>query len=401
MKKTILTTLILITYSIQLLQAQSTQFFHPEAKWMYIGVSYMFVDPIMYSDTMYSYYKVVNDTTINDTLYEHIVETDSLYNDVIASVFYRLNAVNKLYFRDMDDTVDTFVMDFNLTIGDSVPLLYTQDMILETIMTDTTSYDKVLTTYNLYESTYPIPLMGLPHKLNIVNNIIGFGITPFKPFPTGGGGDASISGGGFTQLICYSESDTLKYLISDTVLSNYCKAAEIVLSLKLQSFSALSTCDDVKINWSASIDQNTTQYVIQRSTDATQWTDIAFVPANNYTNTYMDTYAALQNTYYRIVSIQANASRDYSHIITIKNNCDMETNIHIHPNPASTHISIRNNKNDTYQVSLLDMQGRQVLSLASCTNDCKLDVSHLANGFYIAHIRSDYDIQSIKFTIAH
>lgn len=65
--------------------------------------------------------------------------------------------------------------------------------------------------------------------------------------------------------------------------------------------------------------------------------------------------------------------------------------VHVFPNPASDFLNIktRNDSDEAFDISLVNMQGRIVLS-QQCSRNCQVDIpSELLNGIYVLSIHID------------
>ena len=172
------------------------------------------------------------------------------------------------------------------------------------------------------------------------------------------------------------------------------------LPVTLMNIEAVNKNNIVVVNWHTSTELNTSQFIIQRSTDGSTFTDIGTVKAigvgaNSYS--FMDETPTNGINYYRLKSVDKDGSLSFSKIVSASlttNNSPLTT---IYPNPAKDNVTIRGNH--IASVQMIDNMGRvvKVVSLKDATNPV-LSVSNLAAGVY--HLRvetNDGNISGVGF----
>jgi hypothetical protein len=103
----------------------------------------------------------------------------------------------------------------------------------------------------------------------------------------------------------------------------------IVLPVKLLSFNANEQAQGTTINWTATSEQDTKYYTIQKSEDGKVWKDIYTVntiggnAVNKYS--YLDNAKARGITYYRLRQTAVNGSSSYSKIVKTGNGSTVTT----------------------------------------------------------------------------
>lgn len=112
----------------------------------------------------------------------------------------------------------------------------------------------------------------------------------------------------------------------------------ITLPAKLQSFTAKEIPTGISLNWSATNEQDTKEYTIQKSDDAKNWREIGTVVAKNSTG--VNKYSLLDNekssgvSYYRIRQTDIKGSNVFSPVI--KSGSDNKTSLSITHNTIFT-----------------------------------------------------------------
>jgi hypothetical protein len=159
------------------------------------------------------------------------------------------------------------------------------------------------------------------------------------------------------------------------------------------------------LNWNTASEQNSGEFIIQRSTDGRSWTNIGSVKAAGNSNTdrqytYADDAPANGVNYYRLQEVDLNGSYQYSPIkeitITIENTANT---IKIYPNPATTGIvEVAFPSVATQQkIQLINAIGQAVMqqSVEANIGIVNLDVSQLSPGMYVVRITNN---QQVSYT---
>jgi Concanavalin A-like lectin/glucanases superfamily len=98
------------------------------------------------------------------------------------------------------------------------------------------------------------------------------------------------------------------------------------LPIKLTSFTATTQSSNVLLKWQTASESNTLQYLVQRSTNGTQFTNIGTVHAkgssavtSNYTYTDGNVVASISSSviYYRLQSVDIDGKTQYSPIVSV------------------------------------------------------------------------------------
>ncbi len=92
-----------------------------------------------------------------------------------------------------------------------------------------------------------------------------------------------------------------------------------VVPVRLISFTARPESNHIKLQWESINEENFRGYIVQRSADATQWTDIGFVNAQNAGSrktdyTFNDDLTLQGIGYYRLKMMDIDDSYEYSEI---------------------------------------------------------------------------------------
>lgn len=151
--------------------------------------------------------------------------------------------------------------------------------------------------------------------------------------------------------------------------------------------------------WNTATEENMSRFVIERSTDAINFTDIGEVNANNKASSYVyKDYTAVEGiiNYYRIRAVENDGQVSTTNIVSIgAGKDDLLSTWPIYPNPTNNDINIRLNakKQGVGNFVIYDMLGKQLLSkqqqIETGVNVYSVDVSGLAKGVYFFEIQNN------------
>lgn len=85
----------------------------------------------------------------------------------------------------------------------------------------------------------------------------------------------------------------------------------------------------------------------------------------------------------------------------LNSNLPLQQQISVYPNPAKQLVQIGGLKNKDYQLTLLDIMGRRVLTQYISEMENSIDVSTLVNGCYVLTVEHNNEIATQKIVIAH
>jgi len=175
----------------------------------------------------------------------------------------------------------------------------------------------------------------------------------------------------------------------------------ITLPVELVSFSATLKDKVADLKWTTASERNVSHFVVERSTDGKNYSDIATVFAFGNT-TQTQHYSFTDNTintntaavfYYRLRSVDIDAKEQYSSVrlIRIAKQTEQLVSIVTYPNPVSNEVRVTvpanwQGKKVSYQI--LDNHGRIIIKTEP-TNSSQtetINVASLAPGIYMASV---------------
>jgi choice-of-anchor B domain-containing protein len=90
---------------------------------------------------------------------------------------------------------------------------------------------------------------------------------------------------------------------------------------------------------------------------------------------------------------------DVSTIVTVKENSNVDKIVQLYPNPTSGSLNIKMNDNLTYEVEIIDCQGRNVYENNEVKSGLTIDLSKLTKGIYLAKTSSSKGISVQKIIL--
>jgi hypothetical protein len=188
----------------------------------------------------------------------------------------------------------------------------------------------------------------------------------------------------------------------DSTMIDFCPG--ISLPVKLISFKGNLENHTAKLTWQSAAEENITGYIIQRSYDGNDWTDVNEVPAANKPNIYNYNDPLVNNPvkiYYRL-KIREMAGYSYSGIVVLKT-AAVIGNITVAPNPFKSNIQLSINSSDDENVtySLLSSEGKQLRTASQKINRGSnvffiSDLESLKTGIYFLQVQYNDEMKTIK-----
>ena len=192
-------------------------------------------------------------------------------------------------------------------------------------------------------------------------------------------------------------------MLTPVLLNNWCNIGDSItpLPVKLLYFNAfLYDNNRVDLKWATVSEINTSNFVIERSTDGINFyvTGVVFAYGNETEKTnysFSDDLSDVQSgvVYYRLRSVDIDGKSQYSEtrIIRISKQTENAITIVAFPNPVITEvrISIPNewqNKKVTYEVLNANGQVSKKSETGSSSQTETVNMSTLARGFYIVRV---------------
>ena len=186
---------------------------------------------------------------------------------------------------------------------------------------------------------------------------------------------------------------------------------EVVLPVDLVRFTAKMQKADVRLDWETAMEKNSSHFNIQRSQDGVNFETIGRVASAG--NTQISTYynytdravgkALAGLMYYRLEQVDYDGTTDYSPVVSVKLPDETFAIKGVYPNPfkENLEINIGGSKQQSIQLRLLDMNGKELLKqqiyiLGEDNIVPVLDAHHLEVGMYILEVTSSAETRQFK-----
>jgi len=161
----------------------------------------------------------------------------------------------------------------------------------------------------------------------------------------------------------------------------------VILPVTLIEFTATKASGQQKTDlyWQTSSEQNSKNFIIERSIDDNTWSDIGNVAAagnssSSHSYSYTDNKPVTGINYYRLRQTDINGKTSYSDTRLINFGSNAKTAVL--PNPVKDRLYITNVPANT-QLRLLGTDGTMLLQRPALQGSESLDMSGYAHGFYI------------------
>ena len=165
-----------------------------------------------------------------------------------------------------------------------------------------------------------------------------------------------------------------------------------ILPLELISFSAAQTSNEVSCNWLTASERNTHVFVVERSTNGTDFSPLGIVNAAGNSNSpinyqFTDKNPAAGMNYYRLLMIDIDGESTYSDIASA--NFTKTEVASLYPNPANDWTTIVT-PNGFDEIIISTASGQVIDSFAgkSLQTSQELNVNQMADGVYFVTIKS-------------
>ncbi len=215
---------------------------------------------------------------------------------------------------------------------------------------------------------------------------------------TGSNGDLWLFGG-------YGYDASTSGVLNDLwKISNF-----VVLPLQLLHFSGVLSNDIAWLQWETLQESGFSHFVVQRSFDGTNFTDIGningkgSISKNDYT--FVDNDLKTQpglKAFYRLRLVDNDGRFTYSRILRFDRE-PTQTILHAFPNPAvhSLNLTFDQNKKGMVMINITDLKGETVIKQAESMNagraSITLDISALPSAVYIISLVNTSGTMQQKF----
>jgi hypothetical protein len=174
------------------------------------------------------------------------------------------------------------------------------------------------------------------------------------------------------------------------VFTRYTFDANILLPVRLLTFTATKENATVRLNWTSGEEVNTKEFVVERSTDGQTFTALGRVAAkgnSSFNNDYsfVDANPVTGNNIYRLQIVDFDNRHELSKNVTV-NFADRFT-FSISPNPAKGRFTLNvSGIREPLQLLIYDATGKLMQQVAVKDNRQDIDITRLTRGIYMVQL---------------
>lgn len=182
---------------------------------------------------------------------------------------------------------------------------------------------------------------AVPNGQVSILNAVGDLISPL-PAPT-----TDATGFALVFYNCNSTPSVVNIVASSTEYCSIFIAAAINLPIKIKSFTAQAQTDNsVLLRWISVFEANSSKYVVQKSTDGRNFSDVGELKAagNSLTTinySFSDRQMLNGSAYYRLKMVDLDGTIDYTKIVYINNGVATFGNFSVFPNPFRSEVQLK------------------------------------------------------------
>ncbi len=168
-----------------------------------------------------------------------------------------------------------------------------------------------------------------------------------------------------------------------------------VLAIELNDFKINKKSTANLLSWTTTAQKNIDNFIIEKSRNGKDFTDIGSIKADiNDLNAYsFSDNTPLSINYYRLRIVEKDGQTSYSKVLTAVSNGSSK-DFKVYPNPiaAGSYLNLETTY-DIQNVVITNTLGQVVLT----SNLSKIDVAHLAKGFYTIAVKTNDETMVEKF----
>lgn len=183
---------------------------------------------------------------------------------------------------------------------------------------------------------------------------------------------------------------------------------EDALPIELKSFTASKSGKNIDLNWVTAKEENFSHFEIERSLDQENWSQIGLVQGLGESNSdvfydFTDRNAPFGVIYYRLKSVDIDASYEYSPVVKIE--VGFEGKLAVSPNPVQDASNLKIQVPSEFRdklayVGLFDLNGTKVQEFRDFNTDGSLQINQqLKAGMYILKVNHNGLQENIRVVV--
>ena len=176
---------------------------------------------------------------------------------------------------------------------------------------------------------------------------------------------------------------------------------DIILPITYNNFTATQTKQYITLNWKTTAEVNNAYFSVQRSNNATNYSEIAQVKslgagAVAHSYIYTDKIPLKGVNYYRLKQVDKDGKYSYSKVVSV--GFIKPGTIKLYPNPAKDQLNIEGlNTSNISTIFVLDVAGRTLQKFTTQSTKYQLNIGALAKGAYIIKVKDGNGTATQKF----
>jgi hypothetical protein len=185
---------------------------------------------------------------------------------------------------------------------------------------------------------------------------------------------------------------------------SFTTTAPCVLPIQLIDFYATKSKSQNDITWKVAQEENILYYILEKSEDGTNFTELITVSANN--ESQIKTYSVIDDgpfneiTYYRLKTRENNGSIVTHKIISIDENSKDWSYTH-YQQANNLVLEFKNTIPKNTSAEIFDLSGKQLLSSSIDKTQTLINTENLSNGIYFVRLSTAYKTEYFKIIISN
>ncbi len=187
-----------------------------------------------------------------------------------------------------------------------------------------------------------------------------------------------------------------------------------VSPVELVKFTGKLVGNKVELKWETNTEVNNDEFIIERSADKENFTEIGRVKAAGNSNVavnyeHIDAQPLKGMNYYRLKQTETDGTYTYSNIVEVRYGIEVTGTIYVYPNPnEGKHIKVELDgaaENEEVIVTIYDMWGKKIFSKAYTSDNAGrlqeeiILAHHLAGGMYTVGFNSSKIKKHVKLVV--
>jgi len=185
-----------------------------------------------------------------------------------------------------------------------------------------------------------------------------------------------------------SNNGTLANFAWSGSVSNFVAQSNLItLPVQWQNFTAIKQNENALLQWSTASEQNTKEFIIQRSSNATIWQELKKLPAAGNSNalmnySYEDRQPLAGSNYYRILQTDIDGRFSYSDVKLVQFTDAVQKVFIVQANPVINKI-IQLQVNQPALITVYTLAGKLIKQQQAGAGPTTVDMSKFSAGIYL------------------